>query len=68
MMPQEVRRGQEGAEMEWIAMRWCLSERLFRNLPKGILWKFLRGPSQFPLSSSGNSRRLPAHSATRFAI
>mgnify|MGYP003694315821 CR=1 FL=1 len=45
--------------MDQIATRWCLSERPFRNLPNGILRKFLRGLSQFPLSSSANSRRVP---------
>ncbi len=54
--------------MDQIATRWCLSERSFRNLPKGILRKFLRGLSQFPLFSSANSRRVPAPSATRIAI
>jgi hypothetical protein len=54
--------------MDQIATRWCLSERPFRNLPKGILRKFLRGLSQFPLSSSVNSRRVPAPSAKRSAI
>ena len=47
--------------MDQIATRWCLSERPFRKLPKGILRKFLRGLSQFPLSSSANSRRVPTN-------
>jgi len=47
--------------MDQIATRWCLSERPFRNSPKGILRKFLRELSQFPLSSSANSRRGPAN-------
>ena len=29
--------------MDQLATRWCLAERPFRNLPKGILRKFLRG-------------------------
>lgn len=46
--------------MDQIAACWCISERPFRNLPKGILRKVLRGLSQFLLSSSANSRRVPA--------
>jgi hypothetical protein len=54
--------------MGQIATCRCLSERPFRNLPKGILPKFLRGLSQFPLSSPANSRRVSAPSARRSAI
>ena len=67
-----IRRREEGkgksAGMGQIATRWRHSERPVRNLPNGILRKFLRGLSQFPLSSSANSRGVPAPSAKRSAI